>query len=72
MHTNTARWDRAVRVGLGIALLSLTVFGPQTVWGLSGVILLGTGILGFCPLYRLFGVSTCAVPTADDRGLGLR
>jgi hypothetical protein len=72
VHTNTARWDRVVRIGLGLALLSLTVFGPQTLWGLGGVIVLGTGIFGFCPLYHLLGISTCAVPTEDNRSLGIR
>jgi hypothetical protein len=51
--------DRAVRVILGVALLSLVVVGPQTYWGLLGLIPLVTGLVGSCPLYRLFGISTC-------------
>ena len=61
MKNNEATWDRAVRVLLGLALLALTVIGPHTWWGLVGLIPLATGAVGFCPLYRLAGVSTCAV-----------
>jgi hypothetical protein len=51
--------DRVIRVALGIALLSLTVVGPHTLWGLVGLVPLVTGIVGSCPVYRVFGVSTC-------------
>lgn len=61
MSKNEAGWDRVARVVLGIALLSLTVIGPKTLWGLVGVVPLLTGLIGFCPLYRLVGVSTCPV-----------
>lgn len=50
--------DRAVRVALGVALLSLTVVGPQTMWGLVGLIPLITGLLGRCPIYRILGISS--------------
>jgi hypothetical protein len=35
--------------------------GPQTPWGWIGLVPLATGILGSCPLYTLFGISTCKV-----------
>ncbi len=60
--TNEGTIDRVIRVILGIALLSLTVVGPKTLVGLVGVVPLVTGLIGFCPLYRLVGVSTCPVP----------
>lgn len=56
---NEGTVDRAVRVVLGLALLSLTFVGPQTLWGLLGIIPLFTGAIGTCPLYRLIGVNTC-------------
>ena len=56
--------DRAIRIVLGLVLLSLTVLGPATLWGLVGFVPLLTGILGFCPLYRVLGFTTCSV---DDR-----
>ncbi len=53
--------DRVVRVVLGLGLLALTVVGPQTLWGLVGIVPLLTGAIGSCPLYTLFGFSTCSV-----------
>jgi len=55
--------ERAVRVVLGLAVLSLVVVGPHTPWGLLGAVPLLTGLIGSCPLYTLFGVSTCRTKT---------
>jgi hypothetical protein len=51
--------ERVVRVVLGLALLLLVVVGPKTPWGLLGLVPLLTGVLGSCPAYTLFGISTC-------------
>ena len=67
MNVNLAGWDRIVRIALGVGLLTLTVAGPQTLWGLVGIVPLLTGVMGFCPLYRVFGFSTCPVRTAEVR-----
>ncbi len=63
MRTNEAGWDRVLRVVIGLGLLSMTVIGPQTLWGLVGLVPLATGLWGHCPLYRVLGVSTCPVKT---------
>lgn len=54
--------DRALRVLLGIVLLSLTFLGPKTPWGWLGIVPLVTGIVGICPLYALLGLSTTHTP----------
>ena len=51
--------ERALRVIVGIAVLSLYFVGPQTPWALLGIIPIVTGLVGSCPLYTIFGVSTC-------------
>jgi hypothetical protein len=56
--TNEHAVDRAIRVVLGIALLSLTVIGPHALWGLIGLVPLLTGLVGSCPLYTTLGLST--------------
>jgi len=61
MQTNEGKLDRVIRVILGLVLLSLTVIGPQTMWGLVGVIPLLTGAVGFCPLYKVLGLKTCPI-----------
>jgi hypothetical protein len=60
--TNENSVDRVVRVVIGLVLLSLTVAGPHSLWGLVGLVPLLTGIVGFCPLYRIVGINTCALP----------
>lgn len=59
MIKNEGKIDRTLRVLVGLALLSLTVIGPQSLWGLVGLVPLLTGLVGFCPLYRVLGLSTC-------------
>jgi hypothetical protein len=61
MPTNESTADRALRVVLGIAILSLAFVGPRTPWGYLGFVPLLTGVFGFCPLYTVFGFSTCPV-----------
>ena len=67
MSTNESTFDRIVRAVLGILLISVVFVGPKTAWGLLGFVPLLTGLVGFCPLYRFFGVSTCR--TSSQRGL---
>lgn len=59
MQTNEGKTDRIIRVVLGVVLLSLVVVGPQTMWGLVGLVPLITGLVGYCPLYKLVGLNTC-------------
>jgi len=62
MSRNTNVLDRGIRIVLGLILLSLFAFGPKTSWGMLGLIPLITGLIGFCPLYRALGISTCTPP----------
>lgn len=59
MKANEGTIDRVIRVVVGLALLSLVVIGPKSLFGLIGLIPLLTGLIGFCPLYKLFGLNTC-------------
>lgn len=63
---NEGTIDRVARVVLGLALLSLLFVGPRTMWGLVGLIPLLTGLIGFCPLYRIVGISTCNAGECED------
>lgn len=58
---NEGNADRALRVLLGLAILSLYFVGPKTPWALLGFIPLVTGLIGRCPLYALFGINTCSL-----------
>ena len=59
MKTNEGSVDRALRVIVGIGILSLAFVGPKTPWGYVGIVPLVTGVIGMCPPYTLFGISTC-------------
>ena len=56
---NESTLDRVISVVVGIALLYLVAVGPKTMWALVGLVPLLTGILGFFPLYKILGLSTC-------------
>lgn len=56
---NEGYTDRLIRMIVGLFALSLVFVGPQTAWGWLGLIPLVTGIVGFCPAYRLLGINTC-------------
>ena len=60
LPTNELPVERVLRVVIGLVLLALVVVGPKTMWGLLGIVPLATGLLGSCPLYTVFGISTCA------------
>jgi Protein of unknown function (DUF2892) len=51
--------ERLIRILLGLGLLSLVFVGPKTYWGLIGAVPLFTGLIGSCPVYSVFGISTC-------------
>ncbi len=59
MLINESRDDRILRVVLGVVLIGLGGFGWLSI---PGVIALVTGVVGFCPLYKLLGISTCPKP----------
>ena len=63
---NEGQADRAVRMLVGIVLvvagwmLALNALGVALF--VVGAIALGTGIVGWCPAYTLFGISTVKTP----------
>ncbi|MBN2196995.1 MAG: DUF2892 domain-containing protein [Polyangiaceae bacterium] len=67
MPANMGSADRTVRVLVGLGLLSLTVVGPQSLLGLVGLVPLVTGLVGSCPAYMPFGLSTCSMRVATKK-----
>ena len=60
MPQNEGMIDRVLRVLLGAVLISLVFLGPMTAWGWVGVVPLITGLFGYCPVYSILGIRTCA------------
>ncbi|AZT89210.1 DUF2892 domain-containing protein [Caldicellulosiruptor changbaiensis] len=57
---NVGPIDKAIRIILGLVLLSLLfiVKSNAKYFGLIGIIPLITGFIGYCPLYSIFGINT--------------
>lgn len=62
MERNVGGVDKAIRIVVGLGLLSLLFLLPGGMrWlGLIGLVPLLTAAMGFCPLYSLLGIRTCA------------
>jgi hypothetical protein len=62
MPKNMGTTDRWIRVVLGIVLVLIGIFATSGVWSGAlyaiGAILLITSLIGTCPLYMPFGIST--------------
>lgn len=61
MQKNTGWLDRGIRLVLGVLLLGLygALEPPLKYFTLFGLVLVGTALTGVCPMYSLFGISTC-------------
>ena len=69
MNANVGSADKIVRLVIAVVAAVLAfVVGAGSVGGIVllvvAVVMLGTAAVGFCPLYRLFGMSTCKVKTS--------
>ena len=60
---NIGTADRAARLLVGTILILLAWLSLSGAWawaaGIIGLVLILTALVRFCPLYRLFGTSTC-------------
>ncbi|MBO0320682.1 DUF2892 domain-containing protein [Muricauda sp. CAU 1633] len=66
MKTNMGGMDRVVRLIIALVVVALYYFGvisgtlATVLLVLAGIFVL-TSLVSFCPLYTLFGISTCKV-----------
>ena len=60
MKVNEGNLDRVIRIIIGLIILSLwfVLQGNAEYLALIGLIPLITGIIGWCPLYTIFGINT--------------
>jgi O-antigen ligase len=59
MTKNIGNIERIVRIAAGLVLIALAATNTVGVWGWLGVVPLATGLIGWCPPYRLMGINTC-------------
>ncbi|NIN01606.1 MAG: DUF2892 domain-containing protein [candidate division Zixibacteria bacterium] len=60
MKPNVGATDRIIRLILGVIIIVVGVIFNSW-WGLVGVVIFLTGLLGRCGLYLPFGINTCKV-----------
>lgn len=67
---NVGSADRIVRLVAGFLLIALPFLGLSDLFDnatykyasiIVGLVLMGTAVLNFCPLYRIFGIRTCRI-----------
>lgn len=63
MKVNMGSWDRILRLIVTLVVVLLLVTGIlkgvlAVILGIIAIIFLVTSVVGFCPLYVVFGVST--------------
>ena len=59
MKANVGGIDRIARIIVGLVLIALAATGTVGVWGWIGVVPLLTGLIRWCPLNPLLGISSC-------------
>lgn len=59
MKVNVGGIDKILRIVVGVALIIWVVALGGPIWAWIGVVPLATGLIGWCPLYPLFGMNTC-------------
>lgn len=58
MKKNVGNIDVIIRIIIGLGLVTVGIL-YESWWGLVGFVPLVTGFFGVCPLYTVFGISTC-------------
>jgi len=71
MTKNMGTIDRIVRALIVVAVAVLYFTGIiggtlAIILGIGAIVFLATSLTSFCPLYALFGISSCAVKPKSD------
>ncbi|PCI48265.1 MAG: hypothetical protein COB49_06175 [Alphaproteobacteria bacterium] len=65
MKINVGKLDKILRIVVGIALVASALAGYFVPWGWIGIIPLVTGLIGWCPAYSIFGISSCPLSESE-------
>lgn len=58
MTRNEGNTDRIIRIVLAVVIFAVAL-ATEPWLAVIGLIPLATGVIGWCPLYTIFGFSTC-------------
>lgn len=62
MTRNVGSIDRAVRIVIGLVLIAYGVVAKSWI-GAIGIVPIATALIGWCPIYLPFGLSSCRAKT---------
>jgi hypothetical protein len=69
VYKNVGGVDRMIRLISGIVLFIFSITALEGLYQfllvMFSLMLLGTGIFGFCGIYQLIGISTCPISNKD-------
>ena len=65
MKINVGKTDKILRIVAGIALIASAATGYFAPWGWIGIVPLGTALIGWCPAYAIFGLSSCPLSKGE-------
>ncbi len=65
MEKNVGTTEKAIRIVVGLAILSLLFLleGPTRWLGLIGLVPILTALVGWCPAWAVLGINTCKTRT---------
>jgi len=63
---NIGTIDKVGRIVAGLAIIGAGIY-TQSWWGVIGLVPLGTALVGVCPAYLPFGLSTCPTSTVEEK-----
>jgi len=61
MKCNVGKTDKVIRIIIGLSIGAAGIYFKSW-WGLVGIIPVFTALVGWCPLYFPFRISTCKTP----------
>jgi len=59
MKCNVGKTERTIRILLGVVIIALGIYYKNW-WGVIGLVLIITGIIRYCPVNDILGISTCS------------
>jgi len=65
MKKNVGGVDKKLRIIAGVVIIAAGLY-YQSWWGAVGLVPLLTALIGWCPPYAIFGISSCKVKTEAE------
>lgn len=61
MQKNVGAQDKKIRYIVGVVMFLLGLYYGSWLFTILGLVIVVTAYIGFCGLYKIFGINTCPV-----------